>query len=144
MKAKVRQFSFLMFLCAVLTTAFTGCEKDDNDNGSSGYAPKSVSGKTMNFDDLSISFSSNNSCSVIITYSPYYSVTSTPGCNYKKTSGNTATLELTVPYRFYLYGVEIIDTYRYQTTLYFIGPNEGYASGTRNGKSFSDYSFTIF
>lgn len=132
----------------VLLTVLGGCQKDD-DGGQqdSGHAPKSVESRIMNFDDNRVNFHSNTSCSAVITYSYYYSVTSS-SCNYKKTSENSATLSLNVAYHFYQMlstgPFEFDGTYDYQITLFFISPNEGYASGTRNGTAISDVHFTMF
>ncbi len=136
----------LLVSFALLTT-FGGCTKDSDNQQDSGHAPKSVSSRTMNFDDIRINFYSNTSCSAVITYSSYYSVTSS-SCNYQKTSENSAKLVLNVAYHFYQMlqsgPFEFDGSYDYQITLYFISPNEGYASGTRNGTVISDIHFTMF
>lgn len=141
----MKKFLSLLIIAAVAFT-FAGCGDDD-----SGYAPKSVSGKTLYLDSRfsSIYFSSNSSCSVELTYnySTLFEVTGAPSCSYSKTDYYTATLWMSVPY-YYDPGLSGISpsygTWEYQLTLNFTSPTGGYATGTHDDNYISYMGFTIY
>lgn len=142
-------FILLSIICVSLAT-FTSC--DDNGEGggsiSSGYAPSSIpSGQTLSGASEYFDFGAGTiSLSSLARAFGYDSFVGTPTVTYERTSGNSATLRwsATIHNKGMLDVIEPgTETMTGNVTLYFISPNEGYASGTENGRNVSNRSFTL-
>lgn len=140
-------FIILSIICVSLTT-FTSCDGNGGGSNSSGYAPSSIpSGQTLSGASGYFDFGAGTiSLSSVARALGYDSFVGTPTVNYKRTSGNSATLKwsATIHYKGMSGVIESgTETVTGNVTLYFISPNEGYASGTENGKNVSNRSFTL-
>lgn len=140
-------FIALSIICISLTT-FTSCGDNGGGSISSGYAPASIpSGQTLSGASEYFNFGAGTiSLSSLARATGYDSFVGTPTVNYKRTSGNSATLKwsATIHNKGMLGVIEPgTETMTGNVTLYFISPNEGYASGTENGKNVSNRSFTL-
>ncbi len=131
---------------------FAACGDGNNSgNSTSGYAPSSIpSGQTLSGASRYFNFGHNTiSLNGSAQSLGYVSFVGTPTVTYKKTSSNSATLTWSatimndgrwdINNNFQSY----TETYSGNVTLFFISPNEGYASGSSDGRTISDEHFTL-
>ena len=143
---------FTLFLTLLLSVGLVmvSCKKETVKKTDNGYAPQlsDMSGKTFsglsNHVYFTYSGSTWNVTPRSTTLYPNFQLVS-KSVSYEKNSENGATFRYNVSftYRSSFSG----NTQSYSTSgslsLYFITPSEGYATGTKDGRSVNDESFTL-
>lgn len=149
-----KAFIILSIVCASLI-ALTSCDNNGGSGGgnsTSGYAPSSIpAGQVLSGASLYFNFGpgpgkiSINSAAQSLGYIRFEG---TPTLTYRKTSANSATVSWSATiYNDGRWSIgdhtPYTSTYSGNVTLFFISPNEGYASGTSDGRTISDEHFTL-
>ena len=139
----------------ILISALMLVSCTDEESLNSGHAPtySNIVEKRLHIDVVPFDFTfhsnsttvSINSYGSALNYS-FSNVTEKPSVEYKKNSSNSSTFKGSVPY--YFKGFSGISSPSYETsvfnfTLFFISPNEGYASGYMDGNSYSNLEFIL-